>query len=39
MDVAAEIQNIVTGGLLLISVVIPNGGRAIRRLRARRRRT
>jgi rhamnose transport system permease protein len=36
MGVQAEIQNIVTGGLLLISVVIPNGGEAIRRLRARR---
>jgi rhamnose transport system permease protein len=39
MNVAAEIQNIVTGGLLLISVVIPNSGWAIRRLRERRRRT
>jgi rhamnose transport system permease protein len=38
MGVQAEIQNIVTGGLLLISVVIPNGGEAIRRLRDRRNR-
>lgn len=38
MGVQAEIQNIVTGGLLLISVVIPNGGEAIRRLRDRRKR-
>jgi rhamnose transport system permease protein len=38
MNVQAEIQNIVTGGLLLVSVVIPNGGEAIRRLRDRRHR-
>lgn len=39
MNVQAEIQNIVTGGLLLVSVVVPNSGWAIRRLRERRRRT
>jgi rhamnose transport system permease protein len=38
MGVQAEIQNIVTGALLLVSVVIPNGGEAIRRLRDRRNR-
>jgi rhamnose transport system permease protein len=38
MHVQPEIQNIVTGGLLLISVVIPNSGEAIRRLRERRHR-
>lgn len=35
MNVQPEIQNIITGALLLISVVVPNGGEAIRRLRAR----
>ena len=38
LQVPAEIQNIVTGGLLLISVIVPNGGETIRRLRARRHR-
>ncbi len=38
LGVPAEIQNIVTGGLLLISVIVPNGGETIRRLRARRHR-
>lgn len=38
LGVAAEIQNIVTGGLLLVSVIVPNGGEAVRRLRARARR-
>jgi rhamnose transport system permease protein len=35
MNVQAEVQNIITGGLLLISVIVPNGGEAIRRLKAR----
>jgi rhamnose transport system permease protein len=34
MKVQPEVQNIVTGVLLLLSVVIPNGGEAIGRLRA-----
>lgn len=38
MNVQPEVQNIITGALLLVSVVIPNGGEAIRRLRARVRR-
>jgi len=39
MNVQPEVQNIVIGVLLLISVVIPNSGEAIRRIRdgARRR--
>jgi rhamnose transport system permease protein len=35
INVQPEIQNIITGALLLISVVVPNGGEAIRRLRVR----
>jgi rhamnose transport system permease protein len=38
MQVAAEVQNIVTGVLLLISVLVPNGAETLRRLRARARR-
>lgn len=38
MQVAAEVQNIVTGALLLISVVVPNGAATLRRIRARTRR-
>jgi rhamnose transport system permease protein len=37
MQVQAEVQNIVTGGLLLISVVLPNSAEVLRRLRARTR--
>ena len=35
MQVQPEVQNIIIGGLLLVSVVLPNGGEAVRRLRAR----
>jgi rhamnose transport system permease protein len=35
MGVQPEVQNIVTGVLLLISVVVPNSGEALRRIRAR----
>lgn len=38
MQVAAEVQNIVTGALLLISVIVPNGAETLRRIRARTRR-
>jgi rhamnose transport system permease protein len=38
MHVDAQVQNIVLGGLLLVSVIVPNGGEAIRRIRARTRR-
>ena len=38
LNVAPEIQNIVIGALLLISVIIPNGREALRRIRARARR-
>lgn len=38
MNVSADKQNIVTGVLLLISVIVPNGGEALRRLRDRARR-
>lgn len=37
-NVQPEVQNIIIGVLLLISVVIPNGGEAIRRIRERARR-
>lgn len=37
-NVDPNVQNIITGLLLLISVIVPNGGEAIRRLRARMRR-
>lgn len=37
MGVQAEVQNIITGVLLLVSVVIPNGGELLRRIRARTR--
>jgi len=36
--IQAEVQNIVTGTLLLVSVVVPNSGAALRRFRARTRR-
>jgi rhamnose transport system permease protein len=35
MQVQPEVQNIIIGVLLLASVVLPNGGEAVRRLRAR----
>lgn len=38
INVSADKQNIVTGALLLISVIVPNGGEALRRLRDRMRR-
>lgn len=38
LNVSADKQNIVTGVLLLISVIVPNGGEALRRLRDRFRR-
>lgn len=38
INVSADKQNIVTGVLLLISVIVPNGGEAIRRIRDRIRR-
>jgi rhamnose transport system permease protein len=34
INVSAQIQNIVTGALLLLSVIVPNSGDSIRRLRA-----
>jgi rhamnose transport system permease protein len=34
INVSAQVQNIVTGGLLLLSVIVPNSGDSIRRLRA-----
>jgi rhamnose transport system permease protein len=37
-NVQPEVQNIIIGILLLISVIIPNGGEAIRRIRERARR-
>lgn len=38
MNVSADKQNIVTGVLLLVSVIVPNGGEALGRLRDRARR-
>jgi len=38
INVSADKQNIVTGVLLLISVIVPNGGEALRRVRNRVRR-
>ncbi len=38
LNVSADKQNIVTGVLLLISVIVPNGGDAVRRIRDRVRR-
>jgi rhamnose transport system permease protein len=38
MNVQPEVRNIIIGVLLLVSVVIPNGGEAIRRIRDRARR-
>jgi rhamnose transport system permease protein len=38
IQVPAEVQNIITGALLLISVVVPNAADTLRRLRARKRR-
>jgi rhamnose transport system permease protein len=35
MNVQPEVQNIITGGLLLVSVIVPNGREAVRRIRAR----
>jgi rhamnose transport system permease protein len=35
MNVSAQAQNIVTGGLLLISVILPNAADSLRRVRAR----
>jgi rhamnose transport system permease protein len=35
MNVAGQVQNVVTGGLLLFSVVLPSGNAALQRLRAR----
>ncbi len=35
MNVSAQVQNIVTGGLLLISVIVPNVASSLRRVRAR----
>jgi len=35
MQVQPEVQNIIIGGLLLVSVVLPGGGEAVGRLRAR----
>jgi rhamnose transport system permease protein len=39
IQVPAEVQNIITGALLLISVVVPNAADTVSRLRARARRT
>lgn len=39
ININPQIQNIIIGGLLLISVIIPNGGEALRRIRARTRRS
>lgn len=39
MQVQPEVQNIITGVLLLISVIVPNGGEIVRRAQARMRRT
>jgi rhamnose transport system permease protein len=35
INVSPDKQNIVTGALLLVSVIVPNGGELLRRLRAR----
>ena len=35
MTVDAQVQNIITGGLLLVSVILPNATEGVRRLRAR----
>jgi rhamnose transport system permease protein len=34
INVSAQVQNIVTGALLLLSVIVPNSGDSVRRLRA-----
>jgi rhamnose transport system permease protein len=34
INISAQVQNIVTGALLLLSVVVPNSGDTVRRLRA-----
>ena len=39
INVSPDKQNIVTGALLLISVIVPNGGENLRRLRARLKRS
>jgi rhamnose transport system permease protein len=36
-NVSADVQNIVTGGLLLISVIVPNSAEGLERIRARAR--
>ena len=38
MTVDAQVQNIITGGLLLVSVILPNTAEGLRRFRARVRR-
>jgi rhamnose transport system permease protein len=38
LQIPAEVQNIVTGALLLLSVLVPNGAELLRRIRARTRR-
>jgi rhamnose transport system permease protein len=38
INIDQQIQNIITGVLLLVSVIIPNSGEALRRIRARTRR-
>lgn len=35
LNIEPEVQNIILGGLLLVSVIVPNGGEALRRIRAR----
>jgi rhamnose transport system permease protein len=39
ININPQIQNIIIGVLLLVSVIIPNGGEALRRIQARVRRT
>ncbi len=39
INVSAQVQNIVTGALLLVSVIVPNGGELLRRVQARTHRT
>jgi ribose/xylose/arabinose/galactoside ABC-type transport system permease subunit len=38
IHITAEVQNIVIGSLLLISVLVPNGAELVRRLQSRLRR-
>jgi rhamnose transport system permease protein len=35
LNVSPDKQNIVTGALLLVSVIVPNGGELLRRLKER----